>query len=150
MEAARHAPHRVPPQGGHPRQSAPAPQPPPWGPPTLPRKGPRTPPKSSHRHAWHIAEEVEIVVTRRPCSIGERTTRSVLLRPRSDHLGHGSAAKPDQDSTHPWPRIYQASRDGGGALGEGTPRRHHPSGPLGLCWWHPPAAARGGEGGGSG
>jgi hypothetical protein len=76
------------------------PQPSPWGPPTSPCKGPHTPLKSHHRRAPHITEEVKIVAARRPCSIGERTTTSVLLRPRSDHLGHGSPAKPDEDATH--------------------------------------------------
>jgi hypothetical protein len=97
-----------------------------WGPPMPPREGP-TPRqrRSRRRRSLHLAENTAVS---HPRSSSERAVRSTLQQPRSNGLGHGSAAEPARMPAHgedftELPAM-RGERDEGRTLGETEKNRH--------------------------
>jgi hypothetical protein len=63
-----------------------------------PQRGPAPQRRSCRRRALQHAKEVEVAATRRRSSSIESSAKSVLVRPRSDHPGHGSVTRANEDA----------------------------------------------------
>jgi hypothetical protein len=139
MEAAMHAPHRAPPQGGHPRRSVSCRIPRHGGCPRRRAKGPCTPTEevtavtrctSSRRSKppLHTAHTPLTSVPPNPsfCDL-DPTTLATDLPPNTGEDDAHTTKLPAAGEEH---------------LRKGTPHRRHPIGSPGLFRWHPPTTVR--------
>jgi hypothetical protein len=126
MEAESTTPHHTLHQGGYPRRSTMRCNPCHGGRPCHHAKAPHPRQRRSRRRrSLHLAENTAVS---HPRSSSERAVRSTLQQPRSNGLGHGSAAEPARMPAHgedftELPAM-RGERDEGRTLGETEKNRH--------------------------